>query len=122
MYFFLVRKLTAAAITLMLLIYLMIHSASPKIIFVPFLFCAIASVGKNAALLLGWKKGGFFDKFALICDRMFKIGFFLFWFGFLIVGDYILIRDRNYGTALFTLPFWLSGIFFMKRKFSGKDK
>ncbi|MBR6789949.1 MAG: hypothetical protein IKM31_03660, partial [Oscillospiraceae bacterium] len=95
------RKLAAAVIALALLIYLMIHSASPKIIFVPFLLCAAASAGKNAALLLRWKKSGFFDRLALACDRAFKIGFFLFWFGFLIVGDYILIRDRNYVMLLF---------------------
>lgn len=120
---FIVRKLAAGVITLALLVYLMAHSVSPKIIFVPFLFCSLASVGKNAALLLS-KNGNtqFFERFAQICDRMFKIGFFLFWFGFLIVGDCILIRDRNYGMLLFTLPFWLAGFFFMKKKFSGKDK
>jgi len=118
----LIRKLAAALLTLVLLVWLTAKTSGPKIIFVPFLFCSVASVGKNAALLLS-KNGNaqFFERAAWICGKVFKIGFFLFWFGFLIVGDYILIRDRNYGMLLFTLPFWLAGFFFMK-KFSDKDK
>lgn len=106
-----IRKLVTAIIVLILLVYFVSRTASSKIIFVPFLFCSIASIGKNFGLLLNKKR------LALFCDRLFKGGFFLFWFGFLIVACYIMIRDSNYGMILYTVPFWLAGIFFAKRKF-----
>lgn len=111
---FITRKLITASIAAVLLIYFIGKTPSPKIIFIPFLLCSIASMGKNLGLLLNKKK------FALFFDRLFKVSFFLFWFGFLVVACYIMIRDHNYRMLPFTLPFWFAGIFFAKRKFFKK--
>ena len=108
------RKLVKAVIAIIIMAYFMIRTTSPKIIFAPFLFCAFASVGKNLGLLFNK------NSLALLFDRAFKIVFFLSWFGFLAVVCYVTIKDGNYGKLLFTVPFWLGGIFFVVRKFKGK--
>ena len=105
-----VRKLMTAISVLVLLVYFMGKTTSPIIIFVPFLFCSIASIGKNIGLLFNKKK------LALFSDKLFKVSFFLFWFGFLLVTCYIMIRDNNYRMIIYTVPFWLAGILFIKRK------
>ena len=111
------RKLVKASIAIVILVYFMIRTTSPKIIFVPFLICCIASIGKNLGLLFNR------TKIAWYFDRIFKVVFFLSWFVFLIVACYIAVRDGNYKVILFTMPFWLGGLFFAKRKFQGpKDK
>ncbi len=110
------RKLIKAAIALVILVYFAIRTISPKIIFAPFLICCIASIGKNLGLLFNR------TKIACFFDKLFKVVFFLSWFVFLIVACYIAIRDGNYKIIFFTLPFWLGGLFFAKRKFqSNKD-
>ena len=109
------RKLIKAIIASVILVYFMIQTNSPKIIFVPFLICGIASIGKNFGLLLNKKV------FALFCDKLFKVVFFLSWFVFLIIACYIAVSDGNYKVIFFTLPFWLGGLFFAKRKLLKKS-
>lgn len=108
------RKLVKAVLAFVLLVYFMMDTTSPKIIFVPFLLCAFASAGKNLFLLLEQKR------LALFFDRMFKVAFFLFWFGFLAVACYMLIKEKNYSLLLFTLPFWVVGFLFAKGRFRRK--
>ena len=108
------RKLTKAAIALVILVYFVIKTTSPKIIFTPFLICCIASIGKNLGLLFNQ------TKIAWFFDKLFKVVFFLSWFAFLIVACHIAVRDGNYKVILFTLPFWLGGLFFAKRKLLNK--
>lgn len=93
-----------------LLIYFMIKTTSPKIIFVPFLICSLSMAGKSLGIILNK------EKIASLFDKLFKAGFFLFWFGFLAVADYITVRDKNYFLTVFSIPFWLIGIYFLKRK------
>lgn len=93
-----------------LLIYFMMKTTSPKIIFVPFLICSISMAGKNIALLLNK------EKYAALFSKLFVAGFLLFWFGFLIVAFYISVRDKNYKMIVFSLPFWLIGIILIKNK------
>ena len=108
------RKLTKAAIAFVILVYFVVRTTSPKIIFAPFLICCIASIGKNLGLLFNR------TKIAWFFDRLFKVVFFLSWFAFLIVACYIAVRDGNYKVIFFTLPFWLGGLFFAKRKLLNK--
>ena len=82
-----------------------------KIIFIPFIICAIAIVGKNVAILCGKKN------LAVSFSKLFTIGFLLFWFGFLGVAAFVCVRDKNYNTLVFTLPFWIAGIVVVKRRF-----
>ena len=110
------RKLVKAIIAVIILVYFMARTTGPKIIFVPFLFCAFAGIGKNIGLLFNKKR------LALFFDRVFKVSFFLLWFGFLAVVCYFMMRDGNYRMLPFTLPFWLVGIFFVNRKFTKQDR
>ena len=109
------RKLITAIIASVILVYFMFRTTSPKIIFAPFLICCVASIGKNFGLLLNKKV------FALFCDKLFKVVFFLSWFVFLIVACYIAVSDGNYKVIFFTLPFWLGGLFFAQRKLLKKQ-
>ncbi len=51
----------------------------------------------------------------LFC-KLFAVGFFLFWFGFLAAAAYVCIRDQDYGTLIFSIPFWLVGFQFAKAR------
>ena len=107
------KKLGSALFIIVLLFYFMMKTPSlnSKIIFVPFIICAITMVGKNIALLVGKKD------LAITFSKLFTIGFLLFWFGFLSVAVFVCIRDKNYNTLVFTLPFWIAGILVVKRRF-----
>lgn len=108
-------KLITAIFVTIILIYFMMKSTSSKLIFLPFLICSVAIIGKRVALLLGK------NKIADILDKIFVIGFFLFWFGFLAVAAYICLRDKEYALLLYSGIFWIVGIVFAKRKlFSDK--
>ena len=108
-----IKKLGSALFIIVLLFYFMMKTPSlnSKIIFVPFIICAITMVGKNIALLVGKKD------LAITFSKLFTIGFLLFWFGFLSVAVFVCIRDKNYNTLVFTLPFWIAGILIVKRRF-----
>jgi hypothetical protein len=110
------RKLAKAVAALVILLYFVLKTTSPKIFFAPFLLCGFASIGKNLGLLFHK------TKMAFVFDRLFKVVFFLSWFIFLIAACYIAVRDKNYQVILFTLPFWLGGLFFMKRKLFNKKQ
>ena len=107
--FYTARLISVVFITIMLL-YFMINTPSLKIIFIPFLICSIAMAVKYAALILHM------PHFAKLCDKLFAAGFFLFWFGFLAVAGYISIRDNQLNMLLFSIPFWLAGFFFAKKR------
>lgn len=108
------RNLIGSIILTGILLYLLVKTPSPKIIFVPFLLCGLSLAGKSSAQLL--KKG----KWVTAFHKLFILGFLLFWFGFLAVAAYTCIRDKRYGMLLFTLPFWVIGFFVVKNKLLGK--
>ena len=107
--FYTARLISAIFITFVLL-YFMLYTPNPKIIFIPLLICSIAMVVKYASLMLQM------PHFAKLCDKLFAAGFFLFWFGFLAVAGYISIRDNQLNMLLFSIPFWLAGFFFAKKR------
>lgn len=108
-----IKKLSTSLFVIALLLYFMIKTPSlnSKIIFIPFIICAITMVGKNVALLCGKKN------LAVTFSKLFVIVFLLFWFGFLGEAAFVCIRDRNYNMLVFTLPFWLAGIFVVYGRF-----
>lgn len=108
------RNLIVSVFLTGILLYLMVKTPSPKIIFVPFLICGLSLAGKSSAQLL--KKG----KWVTAFHKLFILGFLLFWFGFLAVAAFTCIRDKRYGMLLFTLPFWAIGFFVVKNKLLGK--
>lgn len=110
------RRLIKATIALIILVYFIVRTTSLKIIFAQFIVCCVASIGKSLGILFNKKK------IALFFDKTFKVVFFLSWFTFLVAVCYITIRDENYKIILFTLPFWVGGLFFAKRKLLNKCK
>lgn len=107
---FFAAKLTSAVFVTLALLYFMLYTPNPKIIFIPFLICSISMAAKYAALMLQM------THFARLCDKLFAAGFFLFWFGFLAVAGYISLRDNQPGMLLFSIPFWLAGLLFAKTR------
>lgn len=108
------RKFISALFATGLLIYILFRTQSPKIILLPFLICSISLTGKSLSQML--RK----EKLASVFHKVFILGFLLFWFGFLAVAAFISIRDKSYSMLLFTLPFWLVGIYLVKRWLLGK--
>ncbi|MDD2376985.1 MAG: hypothetical protein PHD15_06220 [Clostridia bacterium] len=49
--------------------------------------------------------------------KIYLIGFSLFWFGFLIIFDYTAIQQKNVELLLFSLIFWIAGLFVVKKIF-----
>ena len=106
-------KLTTAIFATLLLIYFMMNTTNSKLILLPFLICSVTMVGKQVALLLGKYK------IADFLSKVFAVGFFVFWFGFLILAAYICLRDKQYGMLLYSGIFWIVGIIFAKSKLFG---
>lgn len=105
-----VSKAISSLFTTVILFYFMIKSPSLKIIFIPFLLCGIAMIGKYLALYLGK------SRLAVKFSKLFTVGFLLFWFGFLIAILFLCVRDANYGTLWFALMFWLAGTYIIKKR------
>lgn len=110
-----IRNLISAIIVTALLIHFMTTSPSPKIIFIPFLICSISMIGKSIAQLLQKKKA------ELVFGKLYVLGFLLFLIGFLVVAVYMAIRDNNYSMLLFSVPFWLVGIYLIKKRILRKE-
>lgn len=108
------KKLITSIMVTVTLLYFMAKSPSPKIIFIPFLVCSISLAGKSIAQMLDRKKLEF------IFGKVFVLGFLLFFVGFLIFAGYTSIRDRNYSLLVFSIPFWIMGIFLIKNRLLNK--
>lgn len=108
------RNLSSSLLVTVLLLYFMTKSPSPKIIFVPFLICSFSMVGKSIARIL--KK----EKMEFVFGKLFVLGFLIFFIGFHVVAGYMSIRDKNYSLLIFSIPFWLVGIFLIKNKLLNK--
>lgn len=102
-----------AAFIALLLLFIIIKNESviSKIFILPFLFCSLAVAGKNICLIISK------PKYASIFDKLFLLGFFLFWFGFLIFWCYLNLTQKNYLLLLFFLPFWICGIYAIRKFF-----
>ncbi len=87
-----------------------------KIIIIPFIVCGLAIMGKNICLLMNK------NKYANIFSKLYVITFLVFWFGFLIWVDYSTIKNNQYGSTIFTIPFWLIGIYFVRKKLFKTNK
>mgnify|MGYP000265297058 CR=1 FL=1 len=106
-----IRKLITAFFATMILLSAIIKNNDiiSKIFILPFLVCSIASAGKNLCLIINK------NKVANVFNKIFVITFFIFWFCFLAVWCYLNIKDNNYIALLFSLPFWVIGISFVRK-------
>lgn len=109
-------KLISSLFITGLLVYIMLNTTSPKIIFVPFLICAVSMALKTV--------GQIFEKEGMVFffDRLFKGGFFLYGFGFLLVFDYLALKDKQYGLLVYSLLFWAVLLFVFKRVFFNSNR
>lgn len=105
-----INKLVSSVFITILLIYFMIKTPSSKIIFVPFLICGFSMIGKSISLIIEKKK------YANLFDKLFVVGFLLFWFGFIIMWCYTSFKNGDYLQTIFSIPFWLAGIYVIKKK------
>ena len=87
-----------------------------KIIVLPFIFFALGLGLKNVFILL--KKESLAVKFS----KIYVVAFLVYWFGFLIYWDYISFMDGKYMQILFSVPFWLGGVYFSYKRFFKRIK
>ncbi len=87
-----------------------------KFIIAPFIICVVLSLGKNIFLIFDK------DKYVNIFNKLYAIVFLLFAFCFLIFWSYTVIKNNNYLTLLFTIPFWLMLIYFIHKCFFKKNQ
>lgn len=109
------KNLITSLLATVLLLHFMIKTPSPKVIFIPFLICSLSMAGKSIARIMNKEKMEF------LFGKIFTGGFLLFFIGFLIFADYVSIRDKNYSLLLFSIPFWLIGIFLIRKRFLDKN-
>lgn len=105
-----ISRLIYSILFMLILISLYVKMPAGKIIFIPFLMCGTAVVLENIFLLLGG------DNYVRIFNKIYVVGFMLFWFGFLIYFSYISIINKEYSLLLVSIPFWIIGIFILKKK------
>jgi len=85
-----------------------------RIILILFLIASLATLGKLYSLYfknINW---------TIFFHKLYTIGFLIFWFGFLIVADYISINNKQYNMIIFSIPFWIVGIYFAYKNFIKK--
>lgn len=101
----------ASSIGLVAVISYLFVMSKDRIMLLPFLMAAFSILGKYICLFLEKKK------YVELFNRLFKMSFLCFMFGFLIFWCYLNIRNGDYLAVLFILPFWFIGINLVKRQF-----
>lgn len=81
-----------------------------RIIVIPFLVFAVALGLKNALIMMNKKA------LAVKLSKVYVVAFLIYWFGFLIYWDYASFIDGNYRKVLYSVPFWLGGIYFTHKR------
>ena len=79
-------------------------------VLIPFIICGIAQTMKYWFLLKN--KDEYVDK----CNKLFVMGFLLFWFGFLVIWCYVGIINKQYILLLIAIPFFIIGVNLFKKK------
>lgn len=105
-----VKTIIKSVITFIFLLYIINKDQDviSIIIMIPFLLCSFFSMGKEICLIIGKKK------FAILFTQLFVISFLIFWFGLLLFGTLSLIKGNDYFSVVFTVPFWIAGIYMIR--------
>jgi len=82
-----------------------------KIIIIPFLFFRISFFIKNLCLMFNKKQ------LAKLFSKINVIAFLVYFFSFMIVWCFTSIKNGDYLQILFSIPFWLIGIYILKKTF-----
>lgn len=116
-----------------------------RVVIIPFLICGIAVLIKGLSLLFqginmmkavkNVEDGNFSNAVEIekthkklikvdnFTNNLYLFGFSIFWFGILIVFDYLAIKDwSNGGSSMFffSFIFWIAGIFIFVKNFKKK--
>ena len=102
-----IKQTITAIIVVIILTYFLLASKNlaTKIIIIPFLIFSLAFFLKNIFLISGKRN------IAKIMEKIYVIAFFLYYFGFLIYWDYVVITNKDYISLLFSLLAWFGGIY-----------
>ncbi len=104
------RRLVVSIFNTIILLYFMTKMTNFKIILIPFIICSVAMAGQSIAEMLNQERA------ANIFRKIYKNGFFVFWFGLLAVGIIKCIRDREYGMLIYLMLFVVVGILMMRKE------
>ena len=83
--------------------------------FIPFIICISGDVVKNILLLKGENVNN------RLFEKIFIIGFLSFVFLFLILWTGLSILSKDYSLIIVSIPFWIIGIFLVRKKLLGKE-
>ena len=81
-----------------------------KMFIIPFLICAIASLDENISFLVNK------PKITTIFKYIFRISFFIYYWGFLIYATYYTISSKTYSLLLIIAIFIVGGFVFWQKK------
>lgn len=84
-------------------------------IFIPFIICISSDIVKNILLLKGENVNN------RLFEKIFIIGFLSFVFLFLILWTGLSILSKDYSLIIVSIPFWIIGIFLVRKKLLGKE-
>ena len=101
---------------IIIILWSMINSADTftRIVLIPFLIAAVATLGKLYSMYfknINW---------TIFFHKLYIIGFLMFWFGFLIIATYISINNKQYDMIVFSIPLWIVGIYLGYKNFIKK--
>ena len=83
--------------------------------FIPFIICISSDIVKNILLLKGENVNN------RLFEKIFIIGFLSYVFLFLILWTGLSILSKDYSLIIVSIPFWIIGIFLVRKKLLGKE-
>ena len=81
-----------------------------QIVVVPFLIFAVGFGLKNALMMMNQ------DILAIKVSKVYVVAFLIYWFGFLTYWDYVSFMDGHYMQIFFSLPLWIGGFYFTRKR------
>ena len=107
-----IKQTITAIITSIFLSYILITTKDllTRIVVIPFLFFGISFFIKNVCIMFNKKK------LAKIFSKINVIVFLVYLFGFITMWCYTSFKNGDYLQILFSIPFWIMGIYIVKKK------
>lgn len=84
-----------------------------RLFIISFILLIICNIAKNLCNLLNK------SKIANIFHKLFVIIFILFVIAFLIIWSYLVFKNKQYFSLLFTIPFWIFAIYIIRKYLFG---
>lgn len=111
-------KIISGLIINIFLIYFFLKSENlvTELAIIPFLICGLAMLTQIIFNYLNKQK------YVEILHKIYICSFLLFWFGFLAVWSYVAIKDEKYSLLVFSIPFFIAGIYIIYKYLIKKSK